>query len=108
MFLSNPSPVGRGWPAPAGRVRGTTCISSKFSLLYPSPAASRHPLPSGEGSAKNRTLNLKIVWNPYPASHIADREFAIRMAVPGHEGKWVFSEARRELRLQSIRGHGPG
>ena len=41
VFRANPSPNGRGWPASAGRVRGTTYISLKFfeniSLLYPSP-----------------------------------------------------------------------
>jgi hypothetical protein len=44
MCFANPSPEGRGWPEGPGE-------GCKDSSLYPSPAASRHPLPSGEGFA---------------------------------------------------------
>jgi hypothetical protein len=46
MFGANPSPEGRGWPEGPGE-------GYKDSCLHPSPAASRHPLPSGEGFAPN-------------------------------------------------------
>jgi len=38
-------PLLKGEGGPKGRVRGA--VTAPF--LYPSPAASRHPLPSGEG-----------------------------------------------------------
>src|SRR4051812_20990709 len=45
-FWTNSSPEGRGWPEGPGE-------GSKDSSLHPSPAASRHPLPSGEEFVKN-------------------------------------------------------
>src|SRR5436190_9971825 len=42
-FGANPSPEGRGWCEAPGE-------GCKDSSLHPSPAASRHPLPSGEDS----------------------------------------------------------
>src|SRR5262245_31082930 len=44
-----------GEGGPKGRVRGT----EKF--LYPSPAASQHPLPSGEGFVTYNTLLLTLL-----------------------------------------------
>jgi hypothetical protein len=44
-FGSNPSPEGRGWCEAPGEGYRTKL----FFVWYPSPAASRHPLPSGEG-----------------------------------------------------------
>src|SRR6185295_9351741 len=45
---TDPSPEGRGWDIKnwRARVRGHDRL---FLFYYPSPAASRHPLPSGEG-----------------------------------------------------------
>jgi pimeloyl-ACP methyl ester carboxylesterase len=41
-FGADPSPEGRGWPEGPG-------VGCKDSSLHPSPGASHHPLPSGEG-----------------------------------------------------------
>src|SRR4051812_46492848 len=56
-FRTNSSPEGRGWPEGPGE-------GCKDSSLHPSPAASRHPLPSGEGFAKRITPCEVSVFEP--------------------------------------------
>ena len=46
MFRKNPSPEGREWPKGPGE-------GGSSEILHPSPAAPRHPLPSGEGFIRN-------------------------------------------------------
>jgi hypothetical protein len=58
-----PSPCGRRWPE--GPDEGS---------FGPSPGASRHPLPEGEGLAPRRSLKTKIV-----VSHVS----------PGFPGSWI-------------------
>src|SRR5262249_18650600 len=58
---ASPSPFGRRWPE--GPVEGR---------LKPSPAASRHPLPEGEGSRQNRFLSLGNLHHYALGLHGAD------------------------------------
>ena len=51
MFGANPSPEGRGWREAPGEG-----YHKHFFILYPSPAASQHPLPLGEGFDPNLFL----------------------------------------------------
>ena len=51
LYFANPSPEGRGWCEAPGEGYQTKL----FFMWYPSPAASRHPLPSGEGRANTAT-----------------------------------------------------
>src|SRR4249920_3286236 len=54
MSRANPSPDGRRWPE--GPDEGYhKYFFNVFSLLPPSPAASRHPLPSREGFVCSHT-----------------------------------------------------
>jgi hypothetical protein len=53
--FTNPIPLLKGEGGAKHRVRGT-----KKAILYPSPAASRHPLPSGEGLPEKQPLILRI------------------------------------------------
>src|SRR5882757_9603830 len=58
MFRANPSPNGRGWcEAP-----GEGYHNSNFSILNPSPVPSAHPLPLGEGFARNIFLYVGQQW----------------------------------------------
>jgi hypothetical protein len=59
-----PSPSGRRWPE--GPDEGP------FS---PSPAASRHPLPEGEGRREKRVLHLRTGCNPQSAWITDERPF---------------------------------
>src|SRR5262245_13779473 len=52
---SSPSPSGRRWPEGPDEGRQ----NERFSAFPPSPGASRHPLPEGEGLASERTSKLK-------------------------------------------------
>jgi hypothetical protein len=51
VYRADPSPNGRGWPAPAGRVRGTVDISLISFISYPSLV--------GRGIRKNIPLILR-------------------------------------------------
>src|SRR4051812_10824799 len=67
-FRTNSSPEGRGWPEGPGE-------GCKDSSLHPSPAASRHPLPSGEEFVLKHFLNLESTgWSgKYVAETFPDR-----------------------------------
>src|SRR4051812_46369190 len=60
-FRTNSSPEGRGWPEGPGE-------GCKDSSLHPSPGASHHPLPSGEGWLRHKeesraaTSSAQTVW----------------------------------------------
>src|SRR4029079_5350699 len=53
----DPSPWGEG--GPKGRVRGSLISNSQ---MYPSPAASRHPLPSADGSRDKAMPDDRAQW----------------------------------------------
>jgi hypothetical protein len=59
-------PLLKGEGGPKGRVRG-----KELPFLYPSPAASRHPLPSGEGFVRNLSPMFSLVPVPGLLSHVA-------------------------------------
>src|SRR5712671_364674 len=60
-FRGNPSPSGRRWP------EGPDEGINVGAILIPSPAASRHPLPEGEGRTKTR-LDFGNEVAPYRAA----------------------------------------
>jgi hypothetical protein len=84
---ADPSPEGRG---------------CKDSSLHPSPGASHHPLPSGEGFARNTFLTSTA--HGVPKSHIARFEFlhfnSNKSKIPQNEISFAKSNAAPpEVRL---------
>src|SRR5678809_301251 len=63
----NPSPNGRGRPAPAGRVRGTASIKAILFICTPHPPL-RGTLSRWERDSQIHTLILKISLNPHSRS----------------------------------------
>src|SRR5882672_6617058 len=56
-FRTHPSPEGRGCREAAGEGYQTKL----FFMRYPSPGASHHPLPSGEGCARKIFLSWTVL-----------------------------------------------
>ena len=51
-------PLGEGGPGEARARKGEALIKGRMRVHFlPSPGASRHPLPKGEGHARNRFPN---------------------------------------------------
>jgi len=76
---ANPSPNGRGWPAPAGRVRGTASIKAILFICTP------HLPLRGTLSRWERDSQIHTS-NPHSTAYWADRLVAIWTAVPGTGG----------------------
>src|SRR3954465_2850571 len=81
IFGTNPSPEGRGWPEGPGE-------GCRKESLHPSPGASHHPLPSGEGSQAPRRFRLPLAFAA-SAAHLVGRPSSLSRAPPISSTRFV-------------------